>query len=114
MSEVELSLPRFALSDEFDLSGILSAMGIRSAFSGSADFSGMTMKRDLRLSLVAHKAGIEVKEEGSVAAAATAAVMTKAVVSPLRFDASRPFLFMIRHNATGQILFMGRLVDPAA
>ncbi len=114
LSEVELALPRFALTDDFDLSETLMALGMKGAFSSNADFSGITMKKDLFLSLVVHKARIEVKEEGTVAAAATAAVMTKAIRNPLRFLADRPFLFMIRHNATGQILFMGRLADPAA
>ena len=113
-AEVELSLPRFRLTGEFDLSKKLMALGMQSAFSRDADFSGITLKRDLSLSLVVHKALIEVKEQGTVASAATAAVMTKAVRDRLRFTAHRPFLFMVTHTATGQILFLGRLSEPEA
>ena len=70
---------------------------------------------DLYITKVIHKAIIEVNEEGSEAAAATAVVVgTKAVMHKPVFKADHPFLFMIRHNETGPILFMGRVANPTA
>jgi len=89
-------------------------MGMPDAFSlPPADFSGMTGTKELFISKVIHKAYVEVNEEGTEAAAATAVVMLKSVaVQPLEFKADHPFIFLIRENQTESILFIGRIVDP--
>ena len=117
-TEVRLSLPKFKTGDKFELSSILSDMGMPLAFSGdSADFSGITGRRDLCISKVIHQALIEVDETGTEAAAATAVTMvcTASRIQPdiKIFRADHPFIFMIRENTTGSILFMGRIMNPA-
>jgi serpin B len=84
----------------------------------AADFSGMTGKPDLSISAVIHKAFVAVDEEGTEAAAATA-VTTRAAIArapdrsqPIVFRVDHPFLFLIRDNHSGAILFMGRVTDP--
>ncbi len=114
---VEVFFPKFKLETKYSMSGDLAAMGMPSAFSGSADFSGMTGRRDLCISDVIHKAYVEVNEEGTEAAAATAVIMKlTAMPSPSIpvpvFRADRPFIFIIRQKATGNILFMGRVRNP--
>jgi len=113
-SEVLVSIPKFKTTCEFELSETLYDMGMPAAFSlPPADFSGMTGTKDLYISKVIHKAYVDVNEEGTEAAAATAVVMLKSVaVMPLEFKADHPFVFLIRENHTGSILFIGRIVDP--
>ena len=90
-----------------------------SAFTpGVADFSGMDGTRNLSISDVIHKAFIHVAEKGTEAAAATAVVVTTvsiAVPPPtgLPVNANRPFLYYLRDQPTGAILFMGRVQDPS-
>ena len=108
---VRVSLPRFALGSRFDLTRTLAAMGMPDAFSGAADFSGMTGRRDLFIGLVIHEAKVEVNEEGTEAAAATAVKMKRGA-PPVSFTADHPFLFLIRDKQTGSILFMGRVANP--
>jgi serpin B len=85
---------------------------------GVADFSGMTGNRELCISAVIHKAFIDLDEQGTEAAAATAVVMHRAImpapdpVPPPVFRADHPFIFLIRDNRSGSILFMGRVTDP--
>ena len=119
--EVILTLPKFQMTREFGLAGTLGAMGMPRAFDPvNADFSGMTGKRELFISAVIHKAFIDVDEKGTEAAAATAVVMEKATAMPPRFQpppppvfrADHPFIFLIRDNRSGGILFMGRVIDP--
>lgn len=111
---VQVALPRFKLSGEFDLGETLQAMGMVDAF-GAADFSGMTGQRDLFISEVVHKAFVEVNEEGTEAAAATAVLMKRSIPPPTPvFRADHPFLFLIRENNTGSVLFLGRVADPSA
>lgn len=116
--QVELSLPRFKSTATFSLKDTLIAMGMTDAFSGTADFSGMEPKRELRIGAVLHKAFVEVNEKGTEAAAATAVVMQRIAMArpepPVVFRADHPFLYLIRENKTGAILFMGRLADPTA
>jgi serpin B len=110
--EVTVFVPKFKMTDEFGLADTLKSMGMTDAF-GDADFSGMTGKKELFISAVVHKAYIDVNEEGTEAAAATAVVMKlTAVAEPLVFLADRPFLFLIRDNATESILFLGRVTNP--
>ncbi|XP_006276992.1 serpin B6-like isoform X1 [Alligator mississippiensis] len=113
-TEVEVSLPRFKLEENYDLKTLLSSMGMPDAFDqNKADLSGMAGNKDLYLSQVVHKSFVEVNEEGTEAAAATAAVvmMRCAMIVP-RFTADHPFLFLIRHNKTSNILFFGRFCSP--
>ena len=111
-AQLSLFLPRFKMTREAELSRELVSLGLESAFR-NADFSGMNGKRDLFLSKVFHKGFVEVNEEGTEAAAATAAVMSRAAVArPLMVRADHPFLFLIRDRKSGTILFLGRLSEP--
>jgi serpin B len=110
---VDVSIPRFHVESEFALSQPLSALGMPSAFdAGLADFSRMTGERDLSVSAVLHKAYVDVNEEGTEAAAATGVVVETTSVPP-EFVADHPFLFLIRDNVTGSVLFLGRVTDPS-
>ncbi|KAM4834957.1 uncharacterized protein RHO17_023523 [Thomomys bottae] len=110
--EMEVSIPRFKLEENYDMKDVLSGMGMPDAFDqGKADFSGMSSNRDLYLSKVVHKSFVEVNEEGTEAAAATAAIMMMRMMTP-RFCANRPFLFFIQHGKTNAILFCGRFASP--
>ncbi len=112
--EVQVFFPKFKMTSEFSLAETLSAMGMPDAFLEKADFSGMTGNRDLLISAIVHKAYVEVNEEGTEAAAATGAVMkvTSIGTPPPVFRADHPFIFLIRDNPTGSILFLGRLAHP--
>ncbi len=114
--EVDVLLPRFKFDTRYLLGSNLSAMGMPDAFDERlADFSGITGGKGLYISSVIHQAMIDVNEEGSEAAAATAVVMgTKSAQNHLKqkFRADRPFLFMIVHNSTGSVLFIGRVSSP--
>ncbi len=113
---VMVYIPKFKLETQYKLPGTLAAMGMPTAFTGTADFSGMDGRRDLYISDVIHKAFVNVDEEGTEAAAATGVVMRwNAVVheTPVPvFRADHPFLFLIQDNNTGAILFAGRVVNP--
>lgn len=112
---VQASLPKFRVEWEASLGPALERMGMKQAFSGNADFSGIDDKRDLRLSQVVHKAWVDVTEEGTEAAAATGATMALVAMrmpSEPVFKADRPFVFLIRDTRSGLILFMGRVMDP--
>ncbi len=109
---VRVSLPRFKLDFRANLAKMLKAMGMTDAFNGRrADFSGMTGRRDLFIGMVIHQAQVEVNEEGTEAAAATAVKMKRGPAIAT-FVADHPFLFLIRDKHTGSILFMGRVVNP--
>jgi serine protease inhibitor len=113
--KVQVFLPRWKMTRDFKLSATLKSMGMTDAFDeAKADFSGMTGKKDLYIAKVLHKAFVEVNEEGTEAAAATAVVMQLKSIPrpPAVFRADHPFVFLIRHQKTGAILFMGRVMDP--
>ena len=112
--KVRLTVPKFKVTEEYRLAAILSEMGMKHTFTPSvADFSGMNGKKDLFMSEVVHKAFIDVDEEGTEAAAATAVVTRGlAVEVPAVFRADHPFLFLIQHTRSGSILFLGRLMNP--
>jgi serpin B len=114
--KVELYLPKFKFATSYDLVDPYKKMGMKDAFSmGAADFSGMGWpKGELWIGQIKHKAFVEVNEEGTEAAAATAVeMMTKSVpISPPVFRADHPFLFIIRDNQSDNILFMGRMNNP--
>lgn len=111
-----LSLPKFKFESSFGLSNTLDQLGMVDAFNANtADFSGMTGNKDLFIGNVIHKAFVAVDEEGTEAAAATAVIM-EAAGAPM-WDVSllvdRPFIFIIRDKVNGQILFIGRVLNPA-
>ena len=118
--EVILALPKFKMTLPLSLNGHLNALGMRSAFTDSGDFSRMTERNDLYISDVIHKAFIEVNEEGTEAAAATAVIMQIESTGPhdppkpKEFIADHPFLFYIIDDETKAILFMGRIMEPVA
>jgi serpin B len=108
-----VTIPRFAMTSTFSLGETLAAMGMPSAFDPrSADFSGMTGNRELFIDRVVHKAFVEVNEKGTEAAAATGVGM-RTVSMPPSFTADHPFVFVIRDNLTGSVLFVGRVANPA-
>uniref|UniRef100_A0A8C3TMV5 Serpin B6 n=1 Tax=Catharus ustulatus TaxID=91951 RepID=A0A8C3TMV5_CATUS len=112
---VNVSLPRFKVEEDYELKPVLSSMGMPEAFeSGKADFSGISSGSELVLSEVIHKSFVEVDEEGTEAAAATAMPMCgcSRVMGTAEFTADHPFLFFIRHNKTCSILFCGRFCCP--
>lgn len=115
--KVTVFLPKFKITSEFLLKGTLAALGMSDAFGGQADFSGMDGRKDLFIGDVIHKAFVEVNEEGTEAAAATAVVMLgRGAPSNSRpvpvFRADHPFLFLIRDNRSGSVLFLSRVTDP--
>jgi serine protease inhibitor len=113
--KVNVFLPKFKINSGFELSQVLSGMGMPDAFRPEkADFSGIDGTRDLSISSVIHQAFVEVNEQGTEAAAATAVFATTRGLPPPtpEFRADHPFIFLIRHNSSGSILFMGRVVNP--
>lgn len=114
--EVRVLMPRFKVSQGIELKGILTSMGMADAFDANkANFSGMDgCEGSLYIAAALHKAFVEVNEEGTEAAAATAVVMGLrfAPPPPPTFRADHPFVFMIREKSTGSILFLGRVVNP--
>lgn len=114
--QVTLTMPKFEFDSGFSLKETLAAMGMPVAFSGEADFSGMTGDGALSIAEVIHKAFVSVDEEGTEAAAATAVVMVESAMpgQPAEVTIDRPFIFLIRDIETGAILFVGRVVDPSA
>jgi serpin B len=115
--QVDVKLPKFEVMSEFRLDDALKALGMKRAFDGRADFSGMTSQERLFLGAVVHKAFLDVNEQGTEAAAATAAVVKARSVGPSDvrfFRADHPFVFLIRDTRSGCVLFLGRLADPGA
>jgi serpin B len=113
--EAQVFVPRFKLETGYDLIPPCQALGIKDAFKvDRADFRGMgRAKGELWIAQIRHKAFVDVNEEGTEAAGATAVeVRTKSVRIYPVFRADHPFLFVIRDHATGSVLFMGRLSDP--
>ncbi len=117
LQDVQVSLPRFKMETSYSLTSTLSALGMPAAFQAGG-FTGMSddpQASRLALSRVAHKAFVHVDEEGTEAAAASAiaVVATSMRISPLPvFRADRPFVFLIRDNQTGALLFLGRVMQP--
>ncbi len=115
--EVIVTLPKFKTTREFSLKETLSALGMGIAFSDQANFSGMNGGSEtLKIADVIHKAFVDVNEEGTEAAAATAvtiAANSSAIPAPKpEFRADRPFVFLIRDTRNNSILFLGRITNP--
>jgi serpin B len=114
---VDVTIPKFKFRQKLMLSQKLKEMGMEQAFTDVADFSGMTKDESLKISEVIHEAFIEVNEEGTEAAAATAVIMVRTESKEfedqtLQFRADRPFIFILKHKSKGSILFMGRVMNP--
>ncbi|MBU1203721.1 MAG: serpin family protein [Nanoarchaeota archaeon] len=109
-----ISLPKFEFDSKYFMKDTLSAMGMPTAFTFDADFSGMDGTLKLYIDKVIHQAYVKVDEEGTEAAAATAVIMDfKSTDMPRNvFRADHPFIFIIQEKETGNILFMGRVTDP--
>jgi serpin B len=115
-AKVILTLPKFKVTSAFELKDALTALGMKTAFTPAADFRGITTRDQLFISAVVHKAFVDVHENGTEAAAATAVVVEKSESGGhpdlVTFRADHPFVFLIRDNQSGSILFMGRVVQP--
>jgi serpin B len=117
-TEVDIYLPSFEVESSYSLVGFLASLGMNIPFGSNADFSGINGAPDLFISDVLHKAFINVNEEGTEAAAATAVIMeltaTPGGEEPERilFNCDHPFLYMIQHQETETILFMGVVDNP--
>ena len=111
--QYEVSMPKFDFASQFSLNDALSAMGMSDAFVPTrADLSGIGGRPgDLYLKAVVHQATITVDEKGTEAAAATGGV-AEALSLPPTITIDHPFLFAIRDDKTGAILFAGRVLDP--
>ncbi len=111
-AEVHVHLPLFKVEGEYGLNDPLISMGMVDAFKSTADFTGMS--GGLYISKIIHKTFVEVNEEGTEAAAATAVIMRKSMSKPrtIEFKADRPFIFLLKDNETNSILFIGAIAKP--
>jgi serine protease inhibitor len=118
--KVIVYLPKFQVTSQFSMRDVLQAMGMTLAFDQErADFTGISTQEPLYISAVIHKAFVDVNEEGTEAAAATGVVVAARAAAilpqqPAVFRADHPFLFLIRDNKSGSILFVGRVQNPRA
>ncbi len=112
-SEFQVSIPKFKIETRYELPGYLESLGMKDAFDKDrADFTGMASSPPGFIQHVTHKAFVDVSEEGTEAAAATAVAVGRASEFPEPFYANRPFLFFVRDTKHGTILFMGRVTKP--
>jgi serpin B len=114
--QVTLSLPKYSFRTNLGLVPPLQALGMNAAFDPArADFSGMSSEADdLHISAIVHQAFIDVNEAGTEAAASTAVVISvTSLPESVDLAVDRPFLFAIRDRPTGEVLFLGRVMDPS-
>lgn len=116
-NDLQVYLPKFKIETSYKLNDTLVSMGMPDAFDGTkADFTAMHSSPErLFISIVVHKAYVDVSEEGTEAAAATGVGMARTaapIAEPKVFKADHPFLFAIRHNESGAVLFLGRVAKP--
>ncbi|KAM6186340.1 leukocyte elastase inhibitor-like [Rhynchocyon petersi] len=113
-TDVSVSLPMFKLEERYNLKSHLAHLGVQDIFDSSkADLSGIAGARDLFLSNVVHQSFVEVTEEGTEAAAATASIVAYCMaLHEETFNADHPFLFFIQHKPSRAILFLGRFASP--
>ena len=111
LKDLTIYIPKFSFSYKKRLNDPLITLGLGIAFSGGADFSGISRDYDLYISQVRHKTFIEVNEEGTEAAAVTSVEM-RYTSAGSSFLLDRPFLFVIKEKYTGAILFMGKVSEP--
>ncbi len=113
-TEVVLALPKFDIAQSLSLKDQLAALGMPTAFTDRADFTGITTDEPLLVADVVHQANITVDEQGTVATAATA-VIAKATAAPAvqkTLTVDRPFVFLLRDRGTGALLFAGQVTNP--
>ncbi|XP_033760133.1 leukocyte elastase inhibitor-like [Pecten maximus] len=111
---VEVFLPKFKLKSSFELSKLFQSMGMTYLFHGSkADLTGIDTSNTSYVSFIFHQAFVDVNEEGTEAAAATAVIIVACSSRglPLQFKADHPFMFVIKDNRSDTILFVGRFAD---
>lgn len=112
--DVTFQMPRFAIESNLNLIEQLKQMGLAAPFDGAtADFSGIVADSDFAIGQAVHQATIEVDEEGTEAAAATAVMLTESGMEPAEMLVNRPFIFTIMDRETASVLFMGRVLDPS-
>jgi serpin B len=112
----DIKLPRFRLATSLRLNQVLSDMGMGQAFTPEADFSALS-PRSLDLSFVVHDAQMNVSEKGTEASAATGGGLTPTAMPappPVTIVFDHPFLFLVRDNATGAVIFEAQLTDPSS
>jgi len=111
---INLTLPKFNIETDINLNETLQGMGISDAFTSAADFSGITNQEKLYISNVVHKAKIEVSENGTEAAAATAIIMRKTafISEHVNLKIDKPFIYILRNTQNNCIYFMGKIVNP--
>lgn len=107
-------VPKFSVASSMSLKQMLSSLGMPTAFTPRADFSGITTDVPLALADVVHQADVRVDEKGTVAAAATGAVAIATAAPLVVLTADRPFLFVLHDKPTGAVLFAGQVTDPGA
>jgi serpin B len=114
VGEVTVFLPRFKITSKYSLKSVLGSMGLEETFTNRADFSGMADEMKLWISEIAHNSFIQVYEEGTEAAATTlvSVALGCSIGQIPEFRADHPFLFIIRENSTGFIIFLGRVLEP--
>ncbi len=113
---VDVCIPKFTSASKYFMAKNLEDMGMSTAFTREADFSGINGRKDLFISEVIHQAFVDVNEKGTETAASTAVLMPTMALDaprPTIFDADHPFVFLIQDIETGNILFMGRVSDPS-
>ena len=112
----KFKLPKFKISFGFEASDLLKILGLQLPFSSKADLTGMVgspERHNLFVSSLFHKSFVQVDEEGTEAAAASAAVVSsRSAPVTVDFVADHPFLFLIREDMTGVVLFIGHVVNP--
>jgi len=113
-TSLKFSMPRFKMSYETSLNGLLSSMGMADAFNSTvANFTGINAGGGLFISEVKHKTLVDVNEEGTVAAAVTSVAVTLTAMPLIGVvTVDKPFVFVISEKSTGAILFTGRIMDP--
>ncbi len=110
--EVDIYLPKFEFDNKFNLNEILKELGMPTAFTSAADFSGIANNIQMWIDYVIHQAYVKVNEEGTEAAAATAIAIKLGIEPKIVFNADHPFMFFIQHKDSGTILFMGTVNNP--
>ena len=114
---VRLKLPRFTVDSRLGVLETMRSLGMKDVFTPDADLSGMTGSDDLKINDILQNARIDVNEAGTEAVAVTVVSFgtrgkRQPYEEPLEFTVDRPFLFLVRENVTGSVLFMGRVVRP--
>ena len=112
---VDVFMPKFTFDTKYFMSDTLEKMGMPTAFTSAADFSGMDGTQNLSIQIVVHQAFVDVNEEGTEAAAATGVAMATGMAAPQpipTFRADHPFIFIIQDKDSGNILFLGRVANP--